>query len=183
MTFLCLYISRWLRQTWDTAPYFTVVNQSEARISTEHGIKWDTYKTAQNHAIICVSYVHTRTIGMVNGQRWSKWYVFKCILFSFTSVPMLFKLLPSSYTSIGYRLQQSFINRSIVIGRVEIFSANKLMKYACIINAVLGVIFEQYLRWLQYKWTNYAKYCDSCTFDNQRPMLQTLFNLNPSMEK
>ena len=38
MTFLCLYISRWWRQTWDTAPYFTVVNQSEARISTEHGI-------------------------------------------------------------------------------------------------------------------------------------------------
>ena len=36
--FLCLYISRWWRQTWDTAPYFTVVNQSEARISTEHGI-------------------------------------------------------------------------------------------------------------------------------------------------
>ena len=29
---------RWWRQTWDTAPYFTVVNQSEARISTEHGI-------------------------------------------------------------------------------------------------------------------------------------------------
>ena len=39
MTFLRLYISRWWRQTWDTAPYFTVVNQSEARISTEHGIK------------------------------------------------------------------------------------------------------------------------------------------------
>ena len=39
MMFLCLYISRWWRQTWDTAPYFTVVNQSEARISTEHGIK------------------------------------------------------------------------------------------------------------------------------------------------
>ena len=39
MTFLCLYISRWWRQTWDTAPYFTVVIQSEARISTEHGIK------------------------------------------------------------------------------------------------------------------------------------------------
>ena len=38
MTFLCLYISRWWRQTWDTAPYFTAVNQSEARISTEHGI-------------------------------------------------------------------------------------------------------------------------------------------------
>ena len=38
MTFLCLYISRWWRRTWDTAPYFTVVNQSEARISTEHGI-------------------------------------------------------------------------------------------------------------------------------------------------
>ena len=39
MTFLCLYISRWWRQTWDTAPYFTVVNKSEARISTEHGIR------------------------------------------------------------------------------------------------------------------------------------------------
>ena len=38
MTFRCLYISRWWRQTCDTAPYFTVVNQSEARISTEHGI-------------------------------------------------------------------------------------------------------------------------------------------------
>ena len=38
MTFLCLYISRWWRQTWDTPPYLTVVNQSEARISTEHGI-------------------------------------------------------------------------------------------------------------------------------------------------
>ena len=34
----CLYISRWWRQTWDTALYFTVVNQSEARISREHGI-------------------------------------------------------------------------------------------------------------------------------------------------
>ena len=31
-------VSRWWRQTWDTAPYSTVVNQSEARISTEHGI-------------------------------------------------------------------------------------------------------------------------------------------------
>ena len=41
MTFLCLYILRWWRQTWDTAPYFTVVNQSEARISTEHGIRGD----------------------------------------------------------------------------------------------------------------------------------------------
>ena len=46
MMFLCLYISRWWHQTWDTAPYFTVVNQSEARISMEHGIKllilaWD----------------------------------------------------------------------------------------------------------------------------------------------
>ena len=41
MTFLCLYISRWWRQTWDTPPYLTVVNQSEARISTEHGIKQD----------------------------------------------------------------------------------------------------------------------------------------------
>ena len=38
MTFLCFYISRWWRQTWDTAPYFTTVNQSEGRISTEHGI-------------------------------------------------------------------------------------------------------------------------------------------------
>ena len=38
---LC-YISRWWRQTWDTAPYFTVVNQSEARISTEHGISYFT---------------------------------------------------------------------------------------------------------------------------------------------
>ena len=38
MTFLCLYISRWWRQTLETAPYLTVVNQSEARISTEHGI-------------------------------------------------------------------------------------------------------------------------------------------------
>ena len=37
MTFLCLYISRWWRQTWDTASYFTVVNQSQAIISTEHG--------------------------------------------------------------------------------------------------------------------------------------------------
>ena len=34
MTFLRLYILRWWRQTWDT-----VVNQSEARVSTEHGIK------------------------------------------------------------------------------------------------------------------------------------------------
>ena len=33
-----VFISRWWRQTWDTVPYFTVVNQSEARISTEHGI-------------------------------------------------------------------------------------------------------------------------------------------------
>ena len=38
MTFLCLYISRWWRQTWDAATYFTVVNQSKARISAEHGI-------------------------------------------------------------------------------------------------------------------------------------------------
>ena len=41
-TFLCLYISCWWCQTWDTAPYFKVVNQSEARISTEHGINRDT---------------------------------------------------------------------------------------------------------------------------------------------
>ena len=32
------YISRWWRQTLDTPLYFTVVNQSEARISTEQGI-------------------------------------------------------------------------------------------------------------------------------------------------
>ena len=48
MTFLCLYISRWWRQTWDTAPYFTVVNQSEARISTEHG------KNVYIHIQVCV---------------------------------------------------------------------------------------------------------------------------------
>ena len=41
MTFLFLYISRWWRQTWDTPPYLTVVNQSEARISTEHGINYN----------------------------------------------------------------------------------------------------------------------------------------------
>ena len=38
MTFLCPYISHWWRQTWDMLLYFTVVTQSEARISTEHGI-------------------------------------------------------------------------------------------------------------------------------------------------
>ena len=36
-------ISRWWRQPWDTPLYFTVVNQSEARISTEHGMKSDMY--------------------------------------------------------------------------------------------------------------------------------------------
>ena len=36
-----LYISLWWRQTWYTPLYFTVVNQSEARISTEHGIRLD----------------------------------------------------------------------------------------------------------------------------------------------
>ena len=41
MTFLCLYISGWWRQTWDTPLYFTVVNQTKARISTEHGISYD----------------------------------------------------------------------------------------------------------------------------------------------
>ena len=40
MTFLCLYISRWWCQPWYTPLYFTVVNQSDARISTEHGINY-----------------------------------------------------------------------------------------------------------------------------------------------
>ena len=48
MTFLCLYISRWWRQTWDTAPYSTVVNLSEARISTEHGISNDIHTCKRN---------------------------------------------------------------------------------------------------------------------------------------
>ena len=38
MTFLSFYISRWWHQTRGTPLYFTVVNQSEARIRTEHGI-------------------------------------------------------------------------------------------------------------------------------------------------
>ena len=38
MTFLSPYISRWWRQTCDKHLYFTVVNQWEARISTDHGI-------------------------------------------------------------------------------------------------------------------------------------------------
>ena len=40
MTFLSLCISLWWRQTWEVSLYFTIVNQSEARISTEHGIKF-----------------------------------------------------------------------------------------------------------------------------------------------
>ena len=47
-----LYISRWWRQTWDTVPYFTVVNQSEARISTEHGINIYTYMIRANTLLI-----------------------------------------------------------------------------------------------------------------------------------
>ena len=39
MSFLSHYISRWWSQTWDTCIYFTVVSQSEARVSTDHGIK------------------------------------------------------------------------------------------------------------------------------------------------
>ena len=38
MTFLSRCISRWWRQAWDTCIYFTVVSQSEASVSTEHGI-------------------------------------------------------------------------------------------------------------------------------------------------
>ena len=38
MTFLSHYISRWWHQTCDTYIYFTVDSQSEARVSTEHGI-------------------------------------------------------------------------------------------------------------------------------------------------
>ena len=41
MTFLSHYISRWWLQTWDTCIYFTVVSQSEARVSTKHGIDMD----------------------------------------------------------------------------------------------------------------------------------------------
>ena len=41
-TFLSLYISRWWRQTWHTRLYLTVVSQSEANVSTEHGMNSDT---------------------------------------------------------------------------------------------------------------------------------------------
>ena len=37
---LSLYILRRWRQMWDRCIYFTVVSQSEARVSTEHGIKY-----------------------------------------------------------------------------------------------------------------------------------------------
>ena len=37
-TFLSLYISCWWRQAWDRCIYFMDVSQSEARVSTEHGI-------------------------------------------------------------------------------------------------------------------------------------------------
>ena len=40
MTFLSLYIWHWWRPTWDACIYFTVVSQSEARVSTEHGINY-----------------------------------------------------------------------------------------------------------------------------------------------
>ena len=40
---------------------------------------------------------------------------------SFSSIHTLTKLLPPNDTSGGYRLQQSFINRSLAIGRVEQF--------------------------------------------------------------
>ena len=42
MKFISLYISRWWHQTWDTSIYFMVVSQSEASVSTEHGIKENT---------------------------------------------------------------------------------------------------------------------------------------------
>ena len=56
MTFLCLYISRWWRQTWNTPLYFTVVNQSEARISTEHGIN-TVYSMIYSHSFIVLCFV------------------------------------------------------------------------------------------------------------------------------
>ena len=59
MTFLCLYISRWWRQTWDTAPYFTVVNQPEARISTEHGI--NTYTSTWKYVYTYINTVKRST--------------------------------------------------------------------------------------------------------------------------
>ena len=58
MTFLCLYISRWWRQTWDTAPYFTVFNQSEAII--EHGISVYTCMDTWSYVCLCTSRTSSR---------------------------------------------------------------------------------------------------------------------------
>ena len=42
-----LFISCWWHQTWDTCTYFTVISQSEVRVSTEHGIEHNiAYSTA-----------------------------------------------------------------------------------------------------------------------------------------
>ena len=90
MTFLCLYISRWWRQTWDTAPYFTVVNQSEARISTEHGISFDIETLiSETHQFWnpcqrqrCLSGNPLETTCTVSLFPTTTWSVLNCIMFA-----------------------------------------------------------------------------------------------------
>ena len=70
MTFLCLYISRWWRQTWDTPLYFTVVDQSEARISIEHGINNHIAMICDRHygSLAALQWRHNERHGVSNHQ-------------------------------------------------------------------------------------------------------------------
>ena len=50
----CLYSSRWWRPMWDTPLYFTGVDQSEARISIEHGLNMYMYTIF----LLCDPFLH-----------------------------------------------------------------------------------------------------------------------------
>ena len=85
MTFPSLYILRLWRQTWDTRLYLTVISQSEARVSTEHGMYIYIY--------VCVCEMHFMNFakGMINSN--SRHQLFSCYLYWIcdTSVNFVFR--------------------------------------------------------------------------------------------
>ena len=81
MTFLCLYISRWWRQTWDTAPYFTVVNHA-IRSENQHGAR---DKCIYTHTGVCSSFNFVVSFVMFI------FFVWVCLLFFCSSFLLLYE--------------------------------------------------------------------------------------------
>ena len=113
MTFFCLYISRWWRQTWDTPPYLTVVNQSEARISTEHGIKHYTeLNTTEWQLKLCSDYELCGQLGVFFGLHYNN-VIMGAIACQITSLTIVYS---TDYSDADKRKHQSSASLAFLRG-------------------------------------------------------------------